>query len=80
MIAQKTIEECLTKIKDDCKNISSEIIVIDDNSKDKTFEILQKIKSIKVIKLKKNRGVGYVRNLGAKIAKNEINTKKIIIK
>ena len=51
--SEKTIEECLTKIKDDCKNISSEIIVIDDNSKDKTFEILQKIKSIKAIKLKK---------------------------
>ena len=70
--AEKTIESCLNNIINDTKNISSEIIVIDDCSNDKTLEKLKKFQSIKVINLKKNKGVGYARNLGARIAKNEI--------
>ena len=50
-----------------------EILIIDDASNDNTFNIckrLQKIyKNIKVISLKKNMGVSYVRNLGIKKAR-----------
>jgi len=70
--AEKTIESCLNNIINDTKNLSSEIIVIDDCSSDKTLEKLKQFQSIKVVKLKKNKGVGYARNLGARIAKNEI--------
>ena len=70
--SEKTIEACLKNIIENIKNLNSEIIVIDDNSIDKTFEKIKKIESVKAIKLKKNKGVGYVRNLGAKIAKYEI--------
>ena len=67
--SESTIEECLQNICNESKNFKSEIIVIDDFSKDKTLEILETFKTIKLIKLKKNNGVGYVRNLGAKLAK-----------
>ena len=70
--AEDTINECLDKIHTESKNLKSEIIVIDDKSTDKTCEIVKRFKSIKLIELKKNKGVGYVRNLGARIARNNI--------
>lgn len=66
---EKTIKECITNIQKNNKNILKEIIVINDNSNDKTKKILQSLKKIKIINLKKNKGVGYARNYGAKIAK-----------
>jgi len=69
---EAAIEECLKTIYYESKNFNSEIIVIDDHSNDKTCEIVEKFKSTKLIKLKKNKGVGYIRNLGARIAKNKI--------
>lgn len=50
------------------KNI--EVIVVDDNSTDKTEQILNKIKDkrLKYIKLKKNMGAAYARNIGIKKA------------
>ena len=70
--AEETIKDCLDKIFLESKNIESEIIVIDDKSTDSTCEIIKRFKSIKLIELKKNRGVGYARNLGAKIASHNI--------
>ena len=70
--AEAAIEECLKTIYQESKNLNSEIIVIDDHSNDKTCEIVEKFKSTKLVKLKKNKGVGYARNLGARIARNKI--------
>ena len=53
--AEKTIESCLNNIINETKNLSSEIIVIDDCSSDKTLEKLKQFQSIKVVKLKKNK-------------------------
>ena len=39
--SQKTIEVCLSNIIDESKKLESEIIVIDDNSSDKTIEIIK---------------------------------------
>jgi len=70
--AEKTIEQCLKKICEESKNFNPEIIVIDDNSTDKTRTIVEKFKNIKLIKIEENKGVGHARNLGAKSAKNKI--------
>ena len=51
--SEKTIEACLKNIIENIKNLNSEVIVIDDNSIDKTFEKIKKIESVKAIKLKK---------------------------
>ena len=67
--SEKNIEKCLKSIFNESKNFESEIIVIDDCSTDKTSEVVKKFKAIKLIKLKKNKGVGYARNLGARLAK-----------
>ena len=70
--SQETIEECLINILEESKSFDSEIIVVDDNSKDKTIEIIKKFKLIKLIELEKNEGVGNARNIGADNAKYEI--------
>jgi glycosyltransferase involved in cell wall biosynthesis len=69
--SEETIEPCLGKIIKESKNFISEIIVVDDNSNDKTVEVVKKFKSVKLIKLSKNKGAGNARNIGAKIAKHE---------
>ena len=69
--SEETIERCLEKIINESKNFESEIIVVDDNSNDRTAEIVKKFKSVKLIKLSKNKGAGNARNTGAKIAKYE---------
>jgi glycosyltransferase involved in cell wall biosynthesis len=48
-----------------------ELLIIDDNSKDNTKQIIEKINDhrIKYIKLKKNMGSNYARNLGIKKAR-----------
>ena len=67
--SQETIKECLTNICEEAKNFESDIIVVDDNSSDKTTEIVEKFESIKLIKLTKNLGVGNARNIGAQNAR-----------
>ena len=69
--SEKTIEYCLKNVSDESKNIESEIIVVDDNSNDRTVEIIEKFNSVKLIKLEKNNGAGNARNEGAKVAKYE---------
>ncbi len=49
-----------------------EIIVIDNNSQDKSVEIAQKFDNIKVIELKKNSGYSYASNRGIKESKGDI--------
>jgi len=69
--SEETIELCLEKVINESKNFESEIIVVDDCSNDRTVEIVEKFKSVKLIKLSKNKGAGNARNTGAKIAKYE---------
>ena len=69
--SEETIEPCLEKIINESKNFEFEIIVVDDNSNDRTVEIVKKFKSVKLIKLSKNKGAGNARNTGAKVAKYE---------
>lgn len=49
-----------------------EIIVVDNNSNDGTEKYLKTKKQIKYIKLDKNYGIGYPRNIGVKASKNNI--------
>ena len=68
---RRTIKSCLNK-----ERISNyEIICIDDNSTDKSFKIIKNFKrkypNIKIIKNRKNIGVGASRNLGIKKAKGK---------
>jgi glycosyltransferase involved in cell wall biosynthesis len=65
----KTISECIENLKKKNKNQKLEIIIINDGSTDNTINILDKINNIKVISLKKNKGVGYARQYGTKVAK-----------
>ena len=69
---QNTILKCLENIIKKNKKINKEIIVINDGSKDKTAEILKKVKGIKIFNLKKNKGVGYARQYGANKAKYDL--------
>lgn len=61
---QNYIEQCLKSIK--TNKLKYEIIIVNDGSKDKTKEILKKIKNknIKIINLNKNYGVSHTRNKG----------------
>ena len=66
-----TIKDSLSKIIDESKKIISEIIVVDDCSKDNTVKIIETFENIKLIKLEKNKGAGNARNVGADQAKYE---------
>lgn len=70
--SEKTIEKTINSvINQDYKNL--EIIVIDDGSKDKSYEIvsnLSKLHKIKLIK-QENKGPSSARNLGIKNSKGE---------
>lgn len=66
---QYFIEECLKSL---IKEKTLEIIVVDNNSTDKTVEIIQKnFKQIKLIKNHENTGYGSGINLGVKTAKGK---------
>ena len=43
--SQETIKECLTNICEEAKNFESDIIVVDDNSSDKTTEIVEQLQN-----------------------------------
>lgn len=64
---EKNIKETLLKIEKISKNINLEIIIVDDNSKDKTLDVVQLFKNrlnIKIIKNEKNFGLGYALTKG----------------
>jgi glycosyltransferase involved in cell wall biosynthesis len=66
---EKFLGNCLLSLKEqDFKDF--EIIVVDNNSTDKTAEIAKKFGAILISE--KNQGVAFARNKGAKIAKGEI--------
>jgi glycosyltransferase involved in cell wall biosynthesis len=72
---QKTIKQLVEIVKkvDLTKlNITKEIIIVDDGSKDSTIEIVKKIKDIKLILRKNNGGKGAAVKTGIKYASGDI--------
>ncbi|OGM20584.1 glycosyl transferase [Candidatus Woesebacteria bacterium RIFCSPHIGHO2_01_FULL_38_26b] len=71
---EKTIEVLVKRVKSAKlpKNLSKEIIVIDDASSDKTASILSLIKGIEVMKHKNNMGKGFAVRTGLKHARGDI--------
>ena len=67
-----TIEKCVQSAKDLEYKGRKEIIVLDDGSVDSSQRLLKKIKGIKVILNKKNKGKAVVLNQGIALAKGEI--------
>ena len=69
--AQKTLSKCINSVIHQKKNWV-ELIVINDNSEDKTLEICKEYKkkigkdNFKFFSLKKNKGPGFCRNVGIK--------------
>ena len=84
--SEQTIKECLKRILENSK-VSDEILVIDNNSKDKTRQILidfqKKFPNVKVILNQENIGFAKAVNQGIKACKNEfiviINPDAIVV-
>ena len=66
--AEKTIGKCLESVILQKPGFSFEIIVVDDGSKDKTFEVAKSFRKATVLR-QKNAGPAVARNNGAKKAK-----------
>lgn len=72
---EKYIELCLKSlIRQTCMEF--EVILIDDNSTDKTLEVVSRMKKyikfpIRIIKSKKNKGAGETRNIGLNVCTTE---------
>lgn len=70
---ESTIEKLLDKVRAiEIPNVEKEIIVVDDCSTDKTFEILKKQKDLKIIRQKKNQGKGAAFKIGLKHSTGDI--------
>ncbi len=66
------LETCILSIIEASKNMTVEIIVIDNNSSDDSCKVLKKTyPEVKLIKNKKNYGFSTANNQGVKIAKGE---------
>lgn len=68
--SESTISSCLNSIFSQNQK-KLEVIVVDDNSTDKSLEIIRKFRT-KIIRNKENSGPAYSRNVGAKEAKGDI--------
>ena len=62
---------CLESIVNNQPKITFEVIVVDDCSPDESFVILKKVRGIKLLRNKKNKGFIRTCNYGAKVAKGE---------
>tara|TARA_X000000368_G_C23026494_1_gene710471 strand:- start:598 stop:1593 length:996 start_codon:yes stop_codon:yes gene_type:complete len=68
--SQNSIEDCLNAVfKSSYKNF--EVIAVSDGSRDSSSSITKKF-PCKIISLRKNRGSGFARNKGAKLAKGKV--------
>jgi len=70
---EKNIGKTLIKINSIGEFSKAEVIIVDDNSEDKTLDIVKNFKkkiNIKVVKNKKKLGLGYALSKGFKISKN----------
>jgi N-acetylglucosaminyl-diphospho-decaprenol L-rhamnosyltransferase len=66
------LEQCLHSIVAACKNIEAEIIIVDNNSDDKTAEYIRpKFPTVTFIQNEKNIGFAKANNIGLSIAKGE---------
>ena len=66
------LEQCLHSVFDACKNISTEVIVVDNNSHDSSCEMIEdKFPKVKLIANKENTGFSTANNQGVAIAKGE---------
>ncbi|MFH1209738.1 MAG: glycosyltransferase [archaeon] len=65
---EKTIKRCLDSIKNQRYNGRLEIIIVDDNSTDKSLEKVKSLKNIKIIKHTINRGLANSLNEGLKVS------------
>lgn len=69
---QKFIADQIRSVESGCTNISYEQIVIDNNSADRTVEIVEKcFPKVKLIKNNRNTGFSFANNQGAKISTGE---------
>lgn len=68
---EKAVLETISNIKKTLKNLSYEIIVVNDASKDRTGFILKKIQGIKVITHPVNKGYGASLKSGLRIAQGD---------
>ncbi len=69
---QHFLEQCLHSVGKATKNISAEVIVVDNNSVDGSIEMLKaKFPEVQLIENKKNTGFSYANNQAIKIAKSE---------
>lgn len=69
--AENTIEKSLNSIF--AQTIPfDEVIVVNDFSQDKTLNIIEKFKKIKIINNSRNEGLSYCRNKGIEISKNNL--------
>ena len=69
--AENTIDKAIQSILNQTIDVK-EIIVIDDNSSDRTSEIVSRYSDVKLIKNETNLGLGFSRNLAIKECKNDI--------
>jgi len=67
---ETTVRQCLQRVKKAKlpRQVKKEIIVVNDGSKDKSKQILAKIKGIKLISYSQNKGKGYALRQGFKKA------------
>lgn len=66
---KEIILSCLNSIKKHTKNVSFEVIVVDNASTDGSLDILRKRKDIKLIRVTENLGFAKGNNLGIRVAR-----------